>query len=244
MIVVENKFTFLHIPKTAGMTLIKMFRKNFNVEMYGHHVPYKYQPMADYALPTVAIVRNPVDWYISAISFIKSRRNGYFVPRNKNNNRSGKNGSIISTVFDSEPTADDIVKLFLAPTAEQINTIKQFYNPRNIQFADSYGPKRIFFTDPTYWDDAQNYGLFNYHWNNLTEKVTGQSDITVIKYEELSTALPQFMSENLTGTVEQYTTMIENARKFHVTQNPVVLEQATIDLIIEKEANIINAYGY
>ena len=242
MIIVEDKFIFLHFPKTAGMTMVKMFKKNFKTDMYGHHVPYSLAPTDTFDKPAVTFIRNPVDWYISAISYIKSRGSRGNKPVRRNNNKVNKK-TLFKNILGNDDTADNIIKLFLNPTEEQILAAKDFYDPRNIRQVNSYGPQRIFSVGPEYWDNP--VGLMSYHTSNLfTKRDEAQQNLTVLKYEELNTALPEFMSKNLNVNVDQYKSMLNDTKKFHVNDNRVTLSPESIALIQQKEVEIYTTYGY
>ena len=61
-----SKFTFVHIPKTAGLWIGDILRRHFEVEQtyHPHMMPFTPDPR-----PVIAVTRNPHDWWESWITW-------------------------------------------------------------------------------------------------------------------------------------------------------------------------------
>jgi hypothetical protein len=82
-VILARDFVFVHVPKTGG---------NFVREILERHAPpaWRLQKLADHAtvaeipkshlaLPRLAFVRNPYDWYVSWYHFQQQTRSDFFV---------------------------------------------------------------------------------------------------------------------------------------------------------------------
>ena len=71
---VTDKFVFLHFPRAGGTFVYEVVRKFFpSAREIGYHFPRELLP-AEYAhLPTLGVVRNPWDFYVSWYEHVRPR---------------------------------------------------------------------------------------------------------------------------------------------------------------------------
>ncbi len=66
----SDKFTFIHLHKTAGQTLNDIiYDSQPSAKAIGYHYPISKLPAKYKNVPVVGIVRNPWDWYLSWFTF-------------------------------------------------------------------------------------------------------------------------------------------------------------------------------
>jgi hypothetical protein len=70
VLVVDNRFVFVHVHKTGGQFIRRFFFDFFrDVREVGYHYPLTKLPRRFRGLPVVAFIRNPCDWYVSWYTF-------------------------------------------------------------------------------------------------------------------------------------------------------------------------------
>jgi hypothetical protein len=66
----SDKFTFIHLHKTAGQTLNDIIYNSLpSAKAIGYHYPVSKLPVQYKDVPVVGIIRNPWDWYLSWFTF-------------------------------------------------------------------------------------------------------------------------------------------------------------------------------
>jgi hypothetical protein len=66
----SDKFTFIHLHKTAGQTLNDIIYNSLpSAKAIGYHYPVSKLPVQYKDVPIVGIIRNPWDWYLSWFTF-------------------------------------------------------------------------------------------------------------------------------------------------------------------------------
>jgi len=76
-------FAFLHVPRTGGNFVLKLLQEHapaeWQMQRCADHATVRDIPPSHAALPRLAFVRNPYDWYVSWYHFQQRTRDPFFL---------------------------------------------------------------------------------------------------------------------------------------------------------------------
>jgi len=90
---IQQGFVFIHVPKTAGTSLLKALRITGSGDLSGHTPAKEIMPMIKKTLPNVvsiAFVRNPYSRFTSLYNFARQGESYYHSVKNPANSLQGK----------------------------------------------------------------------------------------------------------------------------------------------------------
>ena len=173
--IVTDKFTYIHLHKSAGTFINNFINQHFPTrQIIGYHLPARYIPQTHCALPIIGCVRNPWDFYVSWYFFQlqKKQSNALFIAVSE-----GKTLDFNRTMERLLSLTDNIPLLNQIVEKLPDHFVTSGMNIPRSAMAQIHGSQR-------------GYYSFLYRWMYLD----APSEPLLVKTEELPTGLIQTLS--------------------------------------------------
>ena len=232
--ITTDKFVFIHMHKTGGQTINHVIEQCVpSVRHIGYHYPYHLLPPEYSGLPVVGMVRNPWDWYISWYAF------------NVSSNNSNPLFFILSDAYqaDFKNTLKNLINLGSnTPRNQNYRNALAELLPESLDGNQGVGLTRDCihrFND----DDNGYYSWqFNRMYGDLDSKTTYIGRFENMQEEFLS-IMDQISVEETDAIRNKFRGLARFNKSSH-SQYSRYYDDELRDLVAQKEALIIDKYGY
>lgn len=229
----SDKFTFIHLHKTAGQTLNDIVYNSLpSAKAIGYHYPVSKLPARYTDVPIVGIIRNPWDWYLSWFTF---------------NSVGGIKNPLFNIVSNGKQ-------------ADFKTTITNLLNYPDDSLASSRFRKSHSLLMPEDFDQEQGAGFTKDCVENMQSNSKGYYSLLVQRmfgtdYARQKILLFEGLVENFDSAMHELgvaeaatmTTLLRSAKRRNSSNHSHYshyYDDELRDLVQVKEANLIHSYGY
>jgi len=225
LLIVENKFAYVHVPKTAGSYITKILQNSLNTETIDKNNPHIYPlEVVELVCPVLCTVRNPFDWYVSWVHYFKTTRK-------------------INPMYTAITNAEDI------PFKEILmNLLSDNINIPDSEFKSySYSKNYLSMGERIYTVTEMKSNDIGFLTWIMKESISCITEVTVMKYENFKEELPAYLENigipNASIITEIAETPVIN-KSLHDPDFMSYYDDELIELVLHKDRKIFERFGY